>query len=237
MSNKLRALKTELKMQQKEIAVLKEKLSVCYNASIDTTEHHVLCIGNSITIHEPLTSIGWYSNHGMAASARENDYVHQLEIMLQQKNSKSTVTPINIAKWERNYTYNIDSVLNLQCVGKDVIVIRLGENVLDVDGFNSALPKLIEKCSGYAKNVVITGLYWTDYEKERVILNAARKYHLQYVPLDWIWDLYQEECSPNVGDTIMNEQGEAYPINGEFIITHPNDKGMELIANSIYNAL
>ena len=36
----------------------------------------VLFIGNSITRHEPKPEIGWDNDWGMAASCRENDYVH-----------------------------------------------------------------------------------------------------------------------------------------------------------------
>ena len=39
----------------------------------------VLFVGNSITLHSPRPQIGWTSNWGMAASARDKDYVHLLQ--------------------------------------------------------------------------------------------------------------------------------------------------------------
>ena len=39
----------------------------------------VLFVGNSITLHGPKPSIGWTNNWGMAASARDKDYVHLLQ--------------------------------------------------------------------------------------------------------------------------------------------------------------
>ncbi len=39
----------------------------------------VLFVGNSITLHGPRPSIGWTNNWGMAASARDLDYVHRLQ--------------------------------------------------------------------------------------------------------------------------------------------------------------
>ena len=44
----------------------------------DSDEHHVLCLGNSITRHTPYDAVNWYSDHGMAASKPENDYCHIL---------------------------------------------------------------------------------------------------------------------------------------------------------------
>jgi hypothetical protein len=39
----------------------------------------VLFAGNSITLHGPRPQIGWTNNWGMAASARDKDYVHLLQ--------------------------------------------------------------------------------------------------------------------------------------------------------------
>ena len=39
----------------------------------------VLFVGNSITLHGPRPQIGWTNNWGMAASARDKDYVHLLQ--------------------------------------------------------------------------------------------------------------------------------------------------------------
>lgn len=37
-----------------------------------------------------------------------------------------------------------------------------------------------------------------------------------------------------LGDTIYNIKGKPYPIKTDFIITHPNDKGMKMVADEIY---
>ena len=39
----------------------------------------VLFVGNSITLHGPRPQIGWTNNWGMAATARDKDYVHLLQ--------------------------------------------------------------------------------------------------------------------------------------------------------------
>ena len=69
--------------------------------------YNVLCLGNSITRHEYAESVEWYSDWGMAASKPENDYCHVLESLLNGKYPGSTVTPLNIAAWERSLSGQI----------------------------------------------------------------------------------------------------------------------------------
>ena len=72
------------------------------------TSYKVLCLGNSITRHEYSESVEWYSDWGMAASKPENDYCHVLESLLNEKHPGSTVTPLNIAAWERSLSDDIE---------------------------------------------------------------------------------------------------------------------------------
>ena len=195
----------------------------------------VLCLGNSITRHEYKADIEWFSEWGMAASKEENDYCHQLEKMLSQNCPNTTVTPLNIAYWERNLNCSIDSLIGTYATDKDVIVIRLGENVQDKEAFKTGILRLVEYCKQKARKVVITGCFWKDDEKERAIINAARMYGITFIPIDWIDHLY--DSRPKVGDTLYNLQGDPYIVTKDFIIAHPNDEGMRKIAEMIYGAL
>lgn len=205
----------------------------------DSQIHHVLCLGNSITRHTPYDAVNWYSDHGMAASKPENDYCHVLQTLMRQHNPETTVTPLNIADWERDFSLNLENRLKAYCTGKDIIVIRLGENVPEENesGFSAALSKLIEYCQQYTEHIVLTGEYWPSKVKEKAVTDNAAKYDLPYVRIDWIWENHKEECSPKEGDTIYDKDGKPYQIVGNFILTHPNDKGMEYIAKAIYEKI
>lgn len=224
-------------LNHKILFVLHESFLINNSPNLDSLRHDVVCLGNSITFHPPLSSVNWYSSQGMAALDPSKDYCHLLERKLKNNNSQSTVTPVNISAWERNYSINLDSLLRDYCEGKDIIVIRIGENVQDKKHFSDALSNLILYCKRYTDNILLTGRFWPDADVEKAIVENSLKYELKYVPQDWNFELYGDNCLPKEGDTLFNEQGIPYPIRGEFILTHPNDNGMRMIADAIYNAL
>ena len=195
----------------------------------------VLCLGNSITKHPIKEDIEWFSDWGMAASNIEYDYCHQLEKMLCKYHPNSTVTPLNIASWERNLSCDIDSLIGSYCKNKDIIIIRLGENVQDVTTFPDAISRLVKYCQSKAKRVIITGCFWKNDSKERSIIHAARTNDLTYVPLYWIDNLYN--VRPQIGDTLYDINKKPYVITQDFIITHPNDEGMQMIAETIWGVI
>lgn len=222
---------------KQSIMSIHEAMVINQTCKLDSTQYDVLCLGNSITLHSPYKKINWNSNHGMSASSPEKDYVHILEQKLKNLNKNSTVTPTNISGWEKTFTINLDSIILSQNKDYDIIIIRLGENVIDYNNFQSALSDLIDKCLQHTPKVYITGQFWANEQKEAAIIANARNFNIKYIPIDWIYELYKSECTPNEGDTLIDIDGEFYTIKGDFITTHPNDYGMELIANTIYNAL
>lgn len=217
-------------------------LNISTNINSDSTEHHVLCLGNSITLHYPASTIPgadpfWKGEWGMCASRRDCDYVHRMEKMFKKTNVKSTVIGENIAVYERDFSLDLDSLIGKHCQGKDIIILRIGENVKDIDGFYNMYKKLVDYCLSYTSNIYLTGCYWKNLEKERTIVRVAREKHLPYIPLFWIDELYRTQTRFDVGDTIYDTKGQPYPIKTKFIISHPNDKGMKMIATSIYDCI
>lgn len=195
----------------------------------------VVCLGNSITKHPYKPDVEWYADWGMAASKEKYDYCHVLERKLREFNSNSSVIPYNVSTFEHNPTCNLDSLLLDICNDADIIVIRLGENVRDVKLFEDNIQSLIDKCKSYTQDIIITGNFWMNAKKENVLLNAAYNNDLIFVPLSWIVQL--QDVYPKKGDTIYNNNGVPYKLKNDFILTHPNDKGMEIIAEVIFNAI
>lgn len=195
----------------------------------------VVCLGNSITHHGYLPDVEWYSDWGMAASKPENDYCHVLERELQTFNKRTRVHPQNIYPFERNPYCDIDSLIGKTCAEADIIVLRICENVNDIDAFRKNFPRLVEYCLGITPHVIVSGAFWPHEEKEDILVKVAEQYELEFVPLSWI--VHQKDVYPKIGDILYDIDGKQYPITKEFIITHPNDKGMRLIAHSLMRAI
>ena len=227
---------TQYEKYLKEIAASYEAmLTFSKVQNNDTTEHHVLCIGNSLAYHKPTNM--WKSSWGMAASCKDSDYCHQLEQKLKNLNKKSTVTPIYFAEWEQNSSCNVDSILGNNIKGKDIIVIQLGENVRNVEFYHIALSRLVEKCQLHTNKIILTGCFWRRPDVERQIIRVAREMDLRYVPLLWIGINYKEEIYPSNKDYFISDSGERYTINYKTILRHPNDNGMKKIAECIFYSI
>ena len=94
----------------------------------------VLFIGNSITRHEPKSEIGWDNDWGMAASCRENDYVHVAVRLMEEKLGRVNYCVANCGHWELNY-YNDEMITDWQRArdfNADIVVVRIGENIWNV---------------------------------------------------------------------------------------------------------
>lgn len=195
----------------------------------------VVCLGNSITHHGYLPDVEWYSDWGMAASKPENDYCHVLERELQAYNKHTSVHPLNIYAFEKNPTCDIDSLIGKTCAEADIIILRICENVSDIDAFEQNISRLIEYSTNITPHVIVSGAFWPHEKKESILVSAAERHALEFVPLSWI--TYQSDVYPKKGDILYDIDGKQYPITKEFIITHPNDKGMRSIATALLRAI
>ena len=213
--------------------------------SLDTTALSVLCLGNSITYHPPKkgnlkgADSLWRGDWGMCASKEEFDYVHQLEKLFQKHNPQTKLIRKNIWEWEADYSVDKDSLFGSICSGKDLIILRIGENVPQNNEIlmKEAFDELVQYCLHFTPNVIVAGNYWKSPCKEHAMIRVAREHHLPYVPLFWIYETYHDEVIAHVGDTIYDRHGQPYPVPTEFICTHPNDKGMQMIADAIFNSI
>ena len=228
---------THARNAQIEIANLYEAMTITPEHEMDSLPHHVLCIGNSITYMNPSDAIGWKGKWGMAASREENDYVHLLEKKLKSYNAQSTVSCINVVSWEKDPTIDVGHLLRDSLKGKDIFVVRIGDNVEDEDIFREGFQQLIDVCKLYSSKILITGCFWKRIHTESVLISLARTNHLRYVPLFWIGEIYGKSTYCQGDEVFYDFNGKPYQANHPSFNLHPNDRGMKMIAETIFDSI
>lgn len=208
-----------------------------------------LAIGNSITMH-PRQSY-WPDAMGMGATLPQNDYYHLVSASLaaacaaQGRGYNSAA--FNYAIWEINYgkraevLYLLDPYLSAEL---ELVTIQLGENAIpDPNGFAADFPALIQYIRTKAPNakIVLIGNFWNNAVEETVKRQCAQAYGLSYADLSAVSvDPYITTVSSPY--TFGNEL--AYDANGvghhcskDAVAQHPNNKGMQYIAQCVLQAI
>jgi len=200
----------------------------------DVNASRVLFLGNSITRHSPLAKIGWTGDWGMAASAKEKDYVHLVAAGLAGPAGKAPeIRFTNIADFERGLaTYDIDARLKAEFEFKPTLVIvAIGENVpaLQTDDakaqFKSSLGKLLAKIRDAGATLVVRSCFWADADKDRILREACTAAGGIFVDIS---ALGKDESHYARAERKFEHDG---------VAAHPGDKGMKAIAAAILAAL
>lgn len=94
----------------------------------------VLFVGNSITLHGPRPQIGWTNNWGMAASARDRDYVHLLQRKIAAAQPEAQCCLLQVAgSFERAFfkpDWSCEKRFDwARAFRPDIIVVFFGANV------------------------------------------------------------------------------------------------------------
>ncbi len=183
----------------------------------------LLILGNSITHHSPAPEIGWTGDWGMAATAREKDFVHQLAAMLEEGGTSVELRERNVADFERDPSLGLASYFASELAFRpDVLVLRICENTPEelLDDFAAAYGNLIRlfrrdpDCRVFA-----VGPFWQNDRSETLLCEAAAEtgaYWISLAPL----------------------HSEAWQAVGRFahkgVAGHPSDRGMRAIAEAVF---
>lgn len=190
----------------------------------------ILILGNSITHSKPDPSIGWLGDWGMAASAREKDFVHLLAQKFKASNLSSTLDFKNISDFENSFwKYKLDNLDTFTAEKYDLLILRIGENVpidsLAKHDFKIAYRKLIENFQVRNPKIKILCVpsFWDQPQVEELIIQVANE---KNIPTTILKSLSYEITNTAWG--LFSNFG---------VATHPSDKGMQGIADRIWNKL
>ncbi len=195
----------------------------------------ILFLGNSITLHGPAPEIGWTGNWGMAASAREKDYVHQLlDRIFKQAGGAPKVMIRNIADFERKLTeYNIRESLKEELAFEaDVVILAIGENAASPKTddarkrFAGAVGSLLAQLGQHGNpKIFVRSQFWSDAEKDRLLKKACDDARGIFVDLG------------KLGLDPANSARSERHIEHAGVAGHPGDKGMAAIADELWRAI
>ena len=195
----------------------------------------ILFLGNSITRHAPLASIGWTGDWGMAASAREKDYAHVLARTLGELTGHPPeILTANIAEFERNAaTYDASARLKDELAfHADLVIVAIGENVPPLDSdeakatFQASLVKLLTalKTSGQSA-LFVRSCFWADAAKDAILRRACATAGGVFVDIS------------QLGQDPANSARSERTIAHEGVAGHPGDRGMQAIADALLAAI
>lgn len=182
----------------------------------------ILVLGNSITRHGPKADIGWEGDWGMAASAPEKDYVHLLYQKFTDAGCNVSMRIRQAAHWERNFLDKncLSAYAEDRDFGADLVIFRLGDNVLEENGpyFANAIKDFMAYLGAKPGNIIFSTCWWDRPELDNPIRQVAK------------------ELNCPCAETLCADQSmKAY---GKFshggVAAHPGDDGMEMIAEKIF---
>lgn len=194
------------------------------------TGKRILFVGNSITLHGIRPEIGWHGCWGMAASAKEKDYVNLTIKRVKQTDADAAFCICQVAEWERNYPRGQEYYVNYsnaRAFEADIIILRLVENCPKKDyekqlfmAQYDALVRYLDSTGG-AKVIVTTG-FWKHPADEAIRAWAIEHKH----PLCDLGELGEQDEMKAVG--LFEHTG---------VANHPGDAGMQAIADAIWAEL
>jgi hypothetical protein len=195
----------------------------------------ILFLGNSITLHGPSTQVGWMNNWGMAASAREKDYVHVLvNSIAKLSGSRPEVQIDNIADFERRYdTYDLNIGLKQHLDFKpDTVVVAIGENVPALTSedaktkFKASFTRLLAALKQSGRPAVfVRSCFWPDKTKDDIMRESSMAVGGVFVDIS---GLSKDESNYARSERRFAHAG---------VAAHPGDKGMKGIADALLKAM
>lgn len=191
----------------------------------------IMLVGNSITFHAPKEEIGWSGAWGMAASAKEKDYVHLVMSAVQEKYPDAAFCIVQAAVWERNYrdADNCELFGKAAAFNPDIIGCAISGNIpneqFEKSAYKKNLKKLLDYLSGGNSEVkvIVTSSFFGNEVKNAAIREYAEEENAHFV---YISDISEKKENLAIGQFWH-----------EGVQIHPGDKGMQCMAERYIKAI
>ena len=195
-----------------------------------------LAIGNSITSHEVCNY--WWSEYGMAATSKDNDYFHRTIKGFEKSMSGGVnACAVNFSEWEvlshdrSQQLKRIKPYLNPMVA---MVTVQLGENISSLSTFETDFRELLSYIRGNAPQavIVVIGDFWNPNGPRAMIKKrVAATEGFGFIDLSDIGDNKEYMCG--LENKVCGDDGKMHIVKHEGVAKHPNDRAMDVIANRI----
>jgi len=201
-----------------------------WGATAPTGVYKILFLGNSITLIP-----SWADGCGMAASAKEKDYVHIVTRALSKTTGTTPEIMVkNIAKFERQFAnFDVDGTFKEEfAFGADLVILAIGENVPKLDSaeakaqFKTSVMKLLNGLrANHQPRIIVRSCFWPNQDRDPILKQVCQEVSGTYVD---IGSLSKDESNYARSEREFSHKG---------VAAHPGDKGMQAIAGAILEAI
>lgn len=198
-----------------------------------------VALGNSVTCNEIDEEL-WWGNWGMAATTKQNDYVHHITSQLKEKSDqKVSTTILDLKNWELSKDREKMLPYYKEYFSKDtdLVTIQTGENItefketLDTDYLK--LVKYIKKRAPNAQILMLAEILWPSEDIEQAKKAACKRYDVTFVDMTEFLEDYEKLYKSEVGAEVMGADEKLHTVTNEVVAAHPNDEGMRCIAELV----
>ncbi len=190
----------------------------------------ILFVGNSITLHGYRPEIGWHGEWGMAASAKEKDYVHLVMTKTKETDPDAAFGICQVASWESHHEEGESHFTKYEAAREfcaDIIILRFIENCpkdsFDKENFLKEARKLVSFLDKDKKAAfVVTTGFWR-HPGDGALKEFAQELS---APLVELGDLGEDPKMKALG--LFEHRG---------VSVHPGDLGMAAIAERIFEKM
>ena len=205
--------------------------------------YRYLAIGNSMTIHR--VDDLWWGEWGMAASTRENDYVHVVQAGLNERFGATALSICSFIPWEQA-TNSSDRLMTLNEIepylneNLDLVTIQLGEGMTSYDDLTGDYEKLITYIQAHAPNaqIMVIGNFWANPDMDASKIEACNRCGATFIDLSPLTtDENVAIFRSSIGAQVWGDDGQLHTIENYTAGAHPNDAAMGWIATYILDAI
>ena len=203
----------------------------------------ILILGNSITMHEPADG-KWWGSWGMAATSKETDYAHVMEKRLEAMGTDVSLSLLKLSDWEapddQPRSSCLQGIAPALAGHPDIVIVQLGENVSDTATFKEDLANLlsiVHAASPKSRILVMGNVLsdWSSPDVDTIKREVASAPEYEYIDMSDL--LGRAEIQAGIGYMVKGDDGLDHMIGSQDVALHPNDIGMEMIAEKLVDAI